>query len=383
MIFASTISAALALWWTGADLMPLPLYTAWFAVFFIVTLLPHPTLEAPCTSPLDPCEYKEHGLGPLEETASSTALYLDMLKRVLVNVVYHEQSHQFLLTRSIPEGRPDPLLARSFSLRCRCMGEDMSFNTLTMVGLRRLDNIQHCVETLLKDGVWGDLIETGCAKGGACIFMKATLRAHEDRTRKVFCCDTFSSTKQPPSPLIGFLLYPLWLLMRALAQIPFSACHRKLYAALMRLQHSFPVDVEHASEDTIRSFIFFVRNTHRFVRPAGLCTGTGLAEVKSHFARLGLLDERVFFLKGFFSDTLPTAPISQLALIRLDGDLYASTMDSLKELYPKLQSGGFCIVDDYYSFTECRQAVDEYRTKHGIVDELVRIDNMSVFWRRA
>ncbi|HET6426520.1 MAG TPA: TylF/MycF/NovP-related O-methyltransferase, partial [Planctomycetaceae bacterium] len=96
----------------------------------------------------------------------------------------------------------------------------------------------------------------------------------------------------------------------------------------------------------------------------------------------GLLDEQVMFLEGFFSDTLPTAPLTNLALIRLDGDLYESTRDSLVPLYPKLSDGGFCIIDDYYAFTDCQRAVDEYRTAHGITAELVRIDKMAVYWRK-
>jgi hypothetical protein len=164
--------------------------------------------------------------------------------------------------------------------------------------------------------------------------------------------------------------------------VPSYAWHRKLYAALMRMQHSFPVDMEHTSSDTIRSFLFYVRNGHRFAQPTGAVTGTGLDDVKSHFARLGLLDDRVLFLKGFFAETLPAAPVQKIALLRLDGDLYASTVDALVALYPKLQRGGFCIVDDYYQFEECRQAIDEYRDEHGIDDELVRIDNCSVYWRR-
>ena len=135
------------------------------------------------------------------------------------------------------------------------------------------------------------------------------------------------------------------------------------------------------TSSAIRSFLFYVRNG-RFAQPTGAVTGTGLDDVKSHFARLGLLDDRVLFLKGFFAETLPAAPVQKIALLRLDGDLYASTVDALVALYPKLQRGGFCIVDDYYQFEECRQAIDEYRDEHGIDDELVRIDNCSVYWRR-
>ena len=46
-----------------------------------------------------------------------------------------------------------------------------------------------------------------------------------------------------------------------------------------------------------------------------------LDEVRSNFARYGLLDDQVRFLQGWFSDTLPTAPIDQLAVLRLDGEV--------------------------------------------------------------
>ena len=156
------------------------------ASLFLVSLL----LQKPKLVPaLAPAEYAAHGLGPLKETATSTALYLDMLKRVLVNVVYHEQSHTVSLTRSIAEGRPDPVRAdpAAFSLKDRALGEDVALNALSMVGLKRLDNIEACVAAIVKEGVAGDLIETGCAKGGSCILMKAVLRAHKDRERKVVC----------------------------------------------------------------------------------------------------------------------------------------------------------------------------------------------------
>ena len=96
------------------------------------------------------------------------------------------------------------------------------------------------------------------------------------------------------------------------------------------------------TQDTVRSFIFYLCNGHR-MRPPGnaSCVGATLPAVRSNFARLGLLDEQVVFLRGFFSDTLPGAPFERLALLRLDGDLYPSTRDALVHCYPKLTVGGF------------------------------------------
>jgi hypothetical protein len=99
-----------------------------------------------------------------------------------------------------------------------------------------------------------------------------------------------------------------------------------------------------------------------------------------NFRRYGLLDGRVRFLPGWFSDTLP-GPVKQLAVLRLDSDLYASTMDSISPLYPLLSPGGFCIVDDW-NVPMCREAVCEYRDSHRITEPLHDIDGHSVYWRK-
>ena len=105
--------------------------------------------------------------------------------------------------------------------------------------------------------------------------------------------------------------------------------------------------------------------------------------VEESFDRYGLLDDQVRFLEGWFRDTLPTAPIERLAVMRLDGDLYESTMDALTSLYPRLADGGFVIVDDYLSIENCRKAVDDYRRSHGVDDEIVQVDWTCVYWRRS
>jgi hypothetical protein len=98
-----------------------------------------------------------------------------------------------------------------------------------------------------------------------------------------------------------------------------------------------------------------------------------------------MLDDQVRFLKGWFSDTLPTAPVERLAIMRLDGDYYESTRDALANLYDKLSVGGFVIIDDYGedSWTYCRKAVDEFRAERGIRDPLVRVDRPCSYWRKS
>jgi O-methyltransferase len=96
-----------------------------------------------------------------------------------------------------------------------------------------------------------------------------------------------------------------------------------------------------------------------------------LDEVKENFAGYGLLDDRVRFLKGFFNRTLPGAPIDKLAVFRADADLYESTMDALRNLYPKLSVGGYAIFDDYVGVPGCKRAIDEYRASHGITEPIL------------
>ncbi|MFA6958631.1 MAG: TylF/MycF family methyltransferase [Thermoanaerobaculia bacterium] len=195
----------------------------------------------------------------------------------------------------------------------------------TMIGRKRLENIQYCVETVLSEGVVGDLIETGVWKGGACIFMRGILAAYGVGDRMVYVADSFQGLPEPNPD-------------------------------------RFPADRESAW------------HSHGVL-------AISQADVENNFRRYGLLDDQVVFLKGWFKDTLPIAPIERLAVLRLDGDMYESTIDALSWLYPKLSVGGFCIVDDY-SLPECRQAVADYRSANGITCEMVEIDWTGLYWRK-
>jgi hypothetical protein len=203
---------------------------------------------------------------------------------------------------------------------------DYPARAYTMIGLERLRNIRTLVEDVIARGVPGDLLEAGAWRGGATIYMRAVLAAHGVRDRSVWVADSFEGLP-PPNP--------------------------ELYPADADLNLHLDPDL-----------------------------AVSLEEVRRNFERYGLLDEQVKFLKGWFKDTFPAAPIERLAVLRLDGDLYESTMDSLVSLYPKVVSGGYVIVDDYKIIPACRKAVDDYRAQHGISAELVSIDWNAVYWRK-
>lgn len=259
------------------------------------------------------------------------------MKRCLTNWIYGEEEVEFvrpkgvlrrhLIRALLPRGAR-PAKPRPFDPAERAEGRDCYPPTAhTLIGLKRLDNLQSCVEQVLKDNVPGDLIETGVCRGGAAIFMRAALKAHGVTDRVVWCADSFEGLPEPDA-----------------ARYPADAG-----------------DLHHLSRELT----------------------VPLERVKANFERYGLLDRQVRFLQGWFRETLPAAPVDRLAVIRMDGDMYESTMEAFEHLYPKLSPGGFVIVDDYGSNPPCAQAVSDYRERHGIKEEILPIDWAGVYWRRA
>ena len=108
-----------------------------------------------------------------------------------------------------------------------------------------------------------------------------------------------------------------------------------------------------------------------------------LDEVKNNFKKYDLLDDSVIFVKGFFKTSLKNANIDKLSILRLDGDMYSSTIEVLEELYDKVSIGGYIIIDDYgCTAVACKQAVDDFRRKRNITSEIIKIDWGGVFWKK-
>ena len=227
----------------------------------------------------------------LDPVADTLLMYLDLLKRCLLGMIYEDPP------TSAPTigGYATKLYVGKF----RETGRDVPSQAHSMIGLRRMDDLQSCIEQVLADAVPGDLIETGVWRGGATIFMRGVLKAYGVTDRRVWVADSF-------------------------AGLPVA-------------------DVE-------------AHSANAFWAPYAGYFAVDLETVRRNFARYELLDDQVQFLPGWFKDTLPTAPIAQLAVLRLDGDLYESIHDALIHLYPKLSPGGFVIVDDY-NYESCRQAI--------------------------
>jgi O-methyltransferase len=270
------------------------------------------------------------------------ARYLDLMEKALLNELNLENEMRiaFLLGQTerwdrgklvrqlvdIRETLGEEEVQRFERMRAqgRHIDDDMQLAVFayTMIGQKRLANLRSCAEEIFRQGIPGDFVECGVWRGGASIFLRALVEVYgEDRLTWV--ADSFEGLPVVSRPEDeGYDLT------------------QELYPAL----------------------------------------AVSLAQVQANFARFDLLDERVRFLKGWFKDSLPTAPIEKISLLRLDGDLYASTIDTLDALYDKVSPGGFIVVDDYGALPPCRQAVDDFRSREGIQAPIHPIDWTGAFW---
>jgi O-methyltransferase len=276
-------------------------------------------------------------------SVDSAELYLDLLKKCLTRYIFPEKHRPLrrppLTIKHLAWVAYPPIAAilerrglRLYSeakvdLARRAEGRDWPADADTMIGLKRLDNLHFCIKQVISDEVPGDFIEAGVWRGGASIFMRAALKAYTDDTRQVWVVDSFEGLPKPDG----------------------------------RFQQD-EGDRHWKKSDQL---------------------GVSLDEVKANFSRYGLLDDRVRFLKSWFKDTLPTAPIERLSILRLDGDMYSSTMDSLLNLYPKLSVGGYVIIDDYGALEDCRNAVNDFRSSQQIDTPLTQIDWTGFYWRKV
>ncbi len=244
-------------------------------------------------------------------------LYLNLLKKTLTNTIYTAE----------PGEESEATFVRGF------IDHYIQGSAVSMLPLARLDNLQFCIDDVLRRGVPGDLIETGVWRGGATIFMRAMLKARAVTDRTVWVADSFEGLPEPDA-------------------------------------EKFPIEAEtHNGSLMTKVYDHFA---------------VDLEAVRSNFRAYGLLDDQVRFLKGWFKDTLPNAPISSLAIMRLDGDYYESTTDALTNLYDKLSVGGYAIIDDYAedAWTHCRQAVDEFRRQRDIDEPMIQVDSKCFYWKR-
>src|ERR1700736_438635 len=273
-------------------------------------------------------------------SSSPEEMYLDLIAACLTRWIFgysyvpaepprrrYRRAVFNLLSRRL-DARGIELLRRvSFDQQDRAAGRDWPRDGETMVGLTRLRNLRQCIGDVIRSGVPGDLLEAGVWRGGGTIFMRAALKAYGDQERLVWAADSFQGLPPPNAD-------------------------------------RYPADAgdQHWTWSEVLAI--------------------PLEEVQANFRRFGLLDDQVRFLPGWFQDTLHTAPIDRLAVLRLDGDMYESTKVALDALYPKLSPGGYAIIDDYKHLPGCKTAVDDYRREHGVREPIQDVDWTAIYWQR-
>lgn len=250
-------------------------------------------------------------------------LELDFLKRVLLDQVNAEKIYKdYFDTLQYPDEKTMTDVINGPILESRRVGRDWPQRAHTMVGRERLNNLENCLDYVRENNIPGDVIETGVWRGGACIFAKKYLDMYK-MNRKVFVADSFQGLPPPEIPQDEGARYHLF------AELSIS-----------------------------------------------------LDTVKNNFKQYGCLDENVVFLEGWFKDTLPNNDsIQQLSILRMDGDMYKSTMDVFETCYHKLSDGGFCIIDDW-CIPDCREAVEDWWKRIGVNPKFTDIDGSSIFWQK-
>lgn len=234
--------------------------------------------------------------------------YLDLIKRLITNYAYLGGDNSFAAFNA----------QRHYDLDKNQWRIDPLSRPMTLLSLGQLDIIETAVLDLERRGIDGDYIEAGIWRGGAIIFMRALLNAHNIEKRQIIASDSFQGIPQN-----------------------------------VIFKHD-PVD---EWQDR---------------------WSASLEEVKGNAERLGLLDARIEFLPGFFADSLGEISHRRFALIRLDSDSHDSVMTSLEHLYPSLAPGGIIIIDDWH-LVGCRFAVNTYREQHAITDEISARDG-NAYW---
>lgn len=207
-------------------------------------------------------------------------------------------------------------------------GKDWPLYASTMVGWKRLTQWEQAILHCLDAEVPGDFVETGVWRGGVLILAAAILEEHQETKRLIWGFDSFDGLP-PPDP------------------------------------SNYPGDAT-------------VTDLSRFKE-----LKVSRKEVLSNFEAWGVPVNQVRLVKGLFKDTLHKAEVEQIAVLRLDGDYYESTIQSLEALEPRVAENGVIIIDDFHDFPECRKAVEDYRARNGITFPMHEIDGMGVFWYKS
>lgn len=191
-----------------------------------------------------------------------------------------------------------------------------------LMGLRALARLYSGTREVVREGIEGDIVECGVARGGSAGLLARALRdAGSDK--RMWLYDNFEGMPEPDPK-----------------RDPDYEAARKYVGACK------------GDEVQVRELVTGLR-------------GPGEIQI----------------VKGLFQDTLPFRAPQRIALLHLDCDWYQSVRFCLDTLYDRMEPGGILQLDDYHFWEGCRKAVDEFFLNRKIEPRLVTIDASSVWMR--
>jgi O-methyltransferase len=187
--------------------------------------------------------------------------------------------------------------------------------------------LYQAIEYIVRNRIPGDIVECGVWSGGSMLLAAHALMHFGDTSRRIYLYDTFAGTPRPEA-----------------------------------------IDARWDGVPALPTWEHYHQNGGRW------CFGGTQDQVRRVVSSSGYPEDQLVFVEGMVEDTIPATRPEQISLLRLDTDLYRSTLHELIHLYPLLSAGGILIIDDYGAFQGAKLATDQYIEENQLLLFLSRID---------
>lgn len=189
----------------------------------------------------------------------------------------------------------------------------------TMTSMERMYAMWQSVHHVLDQGIPGAIVECGVWRGGSMMIAACVLMQRGETDRDLYLFDTYEGLPRPnPEKDVD-----LW-------------GHRAIDGWIPHARGAEQSDWARAS----------------------------LEEVAQNLAQTGYPRGRIHLIKGMVEKTVPGHAPEKIALLRVDTDWESSTQHLLEQLYPRLETMGILLLDDYGHFLGARRAADNYFQKY-------------------
>ena len=202
----------------------------------------------------------------------------------------------------------------------------------TGISKSRAFALMQAVRYVIGNGIPGDFVEFGVARGGSAMLVALTLKELGVQDRDIYLYDLFGTRPK----------YSEWDV-----EIDSGKSVRDYYKL-----------VDRGNRQAISNWKFYEKE-----------------EVLRVLRATGYPENKIHLIQGDVCETLQELSHNQVAFMRLDTDFYESTKHELRMLYPKLAKNGIAIIDDYGHWHGARKATDEFLEELVPKPLLLFIDN--------